>query len=78
MSKRLAIARFGSLLDDAAAEGGVFSAHAATVLDDLSRAETIGTVRAAIQSLPLVYREVVVLCELQELDYAAAAAIIEL
>jgi RNA polymerase sigma-70 factor (ECF subfamily) len=77
MLKRLAIARFESPLDDDAAEGGVFPVHVATALDDLSRAETIETVRAAIQSLPLVYREVVVLCELQELDYAAAAAIIE-
>ena len=30
-----------------------------------------------IESLPLVYREVVVLCELQELDYTSAAAIVE-
>jgi RNA polymerase sigma-70 factor (ECF subfamily) len=33
-------------------------------------------VRAAVGSLPPAYREVVVLCELQDFDYAAAAAII--
>jgi RNA polymerase sigma-70 factor (ECF subfamily) len=47
------------------------------VLDDLTRAETIDAVRAAVQSLPPAYREAVVLCELDEMDYAAAAAIVE-
>jgi len=48
-----------------------------TVLDSLTRAETIEAVRAAIQSLPPPYREVIVLCELQEIDYAAAADIVQ-
>ena len=30
-----------------------------------------------MQSLPPLYREVVVLCEFQEMDYAAAAGIIQ-
>lgn len=47
------------------------------VLDHLTRAETIAAVREAIASLPPVYREVVVLCELQEMDYSDAAAVIE-
>jgi RNA polymerase sigma-70 factor (ECF subfamily) len=46
------------------------------VLESLTRAETIDAVRAAVQSLPPVYREVVVLCELQEMDYADAADVI--
>ena len=46
-----------------------------SVLDSLSREETIQTVRAAIASLPAAYREAVVLCELQEMAYADAAAI---
>jgi RNA polymerase sigma-70 factor (ECF subfamily) len=46
-----------------------------TVLDSLTREETIQTVRAAITSLPAPYREVVVLCELQEMSYVDAAAI---
>lgn len=47
-----------------------------TVLEALTREETIEAVRAAVQSLPLAYREAVVLCELQEMDYAAAAEIV--
>ena len=47
-----------------------------TVLDSLTRAETIDAVRAAIASLPPLYREVLVLCELQELSYADAAGIV--
>jgi RNA polymerase sigma-70 factor (ECF subfamily) len=48
-----------------------------TALDSLTRTETIEAVRAAVRSLPPLYREVVVLCELQEMDYAAAAGIIQ-
>ena len=48
-----------------------------TALDSLTRMELVETVRAAIRSLPPPYREVLVLCELQEFDYAAAAGIIE-
>jgi RNA polymerase sigma factor (sigma-70 family) len=48
-----------------------------TPLDDLTRMETIEAVRIAVQSLPSAYREVVVLCELHEMDYAAAAQIIQ-
>ena len=62
-------------LDDAVIAN--VAAEAATVLDDLTRAETIEAVRAAVQSLPPAYREVVVLCELQELDYATAAEVME-
>jgi len=48
-----------------------------TALDSLTRMELVETVRAAIRSLPPPYREVLVLCELQEFDYAAAAGIVE-
>jgi RNA polymerase sigma-70 factor (ECF subfamily) len=48
-----------------------------TVLDDLTRAEAIEKVRAAVESLPPAYREVVVLCELEEMDYAAAAEVMQ-
>jgi RNA polymerase sigma-70 factor (ECF subfamily) len=48
-----------------------------SVLDSLSRDETIKTVRAAVASLPAPYREVVVLCELQEMSYVDAAAIVQ-
>ncbi len=41
---------------------------------DLVRTELAETVRAAVLSLPLHYREAVALCDLQELDYADAAS----
>jgi len=46
------------------------------VLDGVSRAEAVLAVREAIQSLPLVYREILTLCELDELDYGTAAAVV--
>ena len=48
----------------------------ATPLDDVTRAESIEQVRAAVESLPSVFREAIVLCELHEMDYADAASII--
>jgi RNA polymerase sigma-70 factor (ECF subfamily) len=42
-------------------------------LEDLIRAERIESLRLAVLALPLRYREVVVLCDLQELSYADAA-----
>jgi len=49
----------------------------ASPFDDLSRAELVAGVRAAIATLPPVYREAIVLCELNEVDYATAAAVME-
>ena len=46
-------------------------------LDILTREETIEAVRAAVHSLPTAYREAVVLCEFQEMDYAAAAHVMQ-
>ncbi len=43
---------------------------------DLSRQEMVKSVRDAILVLPVHYREVVVLCELQELSYADAANVL--
>jgi RNA polymerase sigma-70 factor (ECF subfamily) len=45
-------------------------------LDDLTRAETIEAVRKAVLSLPAKYREVVVLCELQDVSYVETAEIL--
>jgi RNA polymerase sigma-70 factor, ECF subfamily len=45
-------------------------------LDDLSRNETIESVRKAVLSLPAPYREVVVLCDLQEMSYVETAEIL--
>lgn len=47
-----------------------------TPLDTLARTQDIDAVRAAVDGLPVVYREAIVLCDLEEQEYAAAAAII--
>ena len=50
------------------------------VIDDplagLTRHEAIAALRRAVQALPRRYREVVVLCDLEELDYADAAVVL--
>ena len=45
-------------------------------LDHMTRRETISEVRRAVVSLPPQYREVVVLCDLEDASYEAAAAAI--
>ena len=48
-----------------------------TPLEAMARERMIGVVRQAVQSLPPVYREVVALCDLQEMDYATVAQVIQ-
>ena len=48
-----------------------------SAFDRLAHVESVDQVRAAVKSLPPAYREVVVLCELEDIDYADAAAMIE-
>jgi RNA polymerase sigma-70 factor (ECF subfamily) len=43
------------------------------LLQDLTRREGIEALRRAVKALPRRYREVVVLCDLEEVDYADAA-----
>ena len=45
-------------------------------LDDLTRAERIEAVRKAVLCVPAKYREVVVLCELQDVSYVETAEIL--
>jgi RNA polymerase sigma-70 factor, ECF subfamily len=61
-------------LDDDRAE---LTPAADNVLADLARAETIENVRQAVLELPPVYREAVVLCDLEELSYAEAADMLQ-
>jgi RNA polymerase sigma-70 factor (ECF subfamily) len=82
IARHLALQRLGSNYESALADTGhedvsQVASDALTALEDLSRAETIASVRAAVQALPPVYREVVVLCELQDMDYAAAAGVLQ-
>jgi RNA polymerase sigma-70 factor, ECF subfamily len=47
------------------------------ILDDLTRRETVELVRRAVLSLPPVYREAVVLCDLQDTSYEEAAQVLD-
>jgi len=66
-------------IEDEAGEGSVSERAASddNPLESLSRGEAIETIRRAVLSLPPRYREVVVLCELQELSYADAASVLD-
>jgi RNA polymerase sigma-70 factor (ECF subfamily) len=46
------------------------------VLSELTRGERVEALRKAVLALPPAYREVVVLCDLSELEYAEAAAVL--
>ncbi len=57
-------------------DGGVereMATDALSALEALTRAEVVVAVREAVDALPPAYREVVVLCALEEMSYAAAA-----
>ncbi len=47
-----------------------------TALDLLVDAERVAAIRAAVRALPPAFREVLVLCDLQELPYADAATVL--
>jgi RNA polymerase sigma-70 factor, ECF subfamily len=47
------------------------------ILEDLSQAEILDSLRKAVLSLPEQYREALVLCDLEEKSYADSAAILE-
>jgi len=62
-----------SLCDDDDRENVAGLAVHPDPLGELTRAESIARLREAVLSLPVRYREAVVLCDLQELSYAEAA-----
>jgi RNA polymerase sigma-70 factor, ECF subfamily len=70
--RRLTLDRAMSSLDDEEA-GDVPAAVATDPLQDLTTAERIDALKRAVLSLPLRYREAVVLCDLQEMSYVDAA-----
>ena len=77
--QRLGREQFYVSMNDEAGAGNVAEEiHADdSPLEDLSRGEAIESVRRAVLSLPPRYREVVVLCELQEMSYAEAANVLD-
>jgi len=48
-----------------------------SLMEDLTKRETIEHVRCAVASLPPVYREAVVLCDLEDVSYEEASIILE-
>jgi RNA polymerase sigma-70 factor (ECF subfamily) len=65
------------LADDYEEDSAIFQTSSDLCpLNDLTRAETIESVRKAVLSLPPKYREVVVLCELQDVSYVETAEIL--
>jgi RNA polymerase sigma-70 factor, ECF subfamily len=61
--------------DEPESDGSQWTAHEDT-LGDLTRGETIESVRQAVLALPANFREVVVLCDLHEMTYVEAAAVL--
>jgi RNA polymerase sigma-70 factor (ECF subfamily) len=77
--RRLQRERFYVSMNEAPDNGGLTSQVLVTTagpLDEMSRAEAIEGVRRAVLALPERYREVVVLCDLQEVSYGEAAEIL--
>jgi RNA polymerase sigma-70 factor (ECF subfamily) len=72
--RRLALDRGQAPIDSEEGLEAVLQAASPDPLDDLTTEEAIEALRRAVLSLPLRYREVIVLCDLQEVSYADAAA----
>jgi RNA polymerase sigma-70 factor (ECF subfamily) len=63
-----------TILDDLDSDYATRLTDEQDVLGDLARNERVETLRKAVLALPPAYREVVVLCDLHERDYAEAAS----
>jgi len=80
--RRLAKDKFFVAIEESAAgvleDQGLASGREVVIADDplscATRNEAIASVRLAVLALPARYREVVVLCDLQEMSYVDAAA----
>jgi len=80
IARKLLLRQFERRRSDLGLDGGSEPAGASEPADpfdalaDLAVRERIEALRRAVSSLPRRYREVVVLCDLEEVDYAEAAA----
>jgi RNA polymerase sigma-70 factor (ECF subfamily) len=77
IARNLTRRALGAVPDDVVLDDAAECAATSDILCDLTRRETIEAVRQAVASLPAVYREVVVLCDLQEMDYRDTAAVLD-
>jgi RNA polymerase sigma-70 factor (ECF subfamily) len=64
------------VLDDPASEHSDRPSGEQDALSGLTQNERIESLRKAVLTLPPAYREVVVLCDLNELEYAEAADVL--
>jgi RNA polymerase sigma-70 factor (ECF subfamily) len=62
---------------DEIAEAELVFASDPELIDRLSSSEALDSLRRALLALPELYREVVVLCNLEEMTYADAAVVLE-
>ena len=65
-----------TVLDDPTSEHSEQPSNDRDALSDLTRNERIDSLRKAVLTLPPAYREVVVLCDLNEMEYAEAADVL--
>jgi RNA polymerase sigma factor (sigma-70 family) len=65
--------RWVTLVDDDSAA----AAHDASPADEIARSEVSAEFRRAMLELPLQHREIIALCDLEELPYHAVAAILQ-
>lgn len=70
-------ARFDTLDADDGSENGLLADVRYEPLRLVGRAQLAEQLRAAILALPAHHREVIILCELEELDYLEAAALLD-
>ena len=72
----LRVTQANRALDDVA-EAEMILASDTELIDCLSSSEALDSLRRALLALPELYREVVVLCDLEEMTYADAATVLE-
>jgi RNA polymerase sigma-70 factor (ECF subfamily) len=75
--RRLAMERGAASIDADEGLEAALPASSPDPLADLTSAEAVESLRRAVLSLPLRYREVIVLCDLQEASYVDAAAALD-
>jgi RNA polymerase sigma-70 factor (ECF subfamily) len=58
-------------------DGACAAAHESSPADEIARSEVSAVFRQAMLELPLQHREIIALCDLEELPYHAVAAILD-